>query len=465
MRRPVPLAVLLTLTTLAAPLSAQRLFRLEAGAAGGYYKFGSQLELNSAVGGTVRAGYWFHTPFSVEAEATFSSPTTNTSLEETVSATTIGLWVLDNFRIGLTNTLFLKAGYGRVDFGSCPSVSTPGSGPCGGANMLQAGLGTRISLSPTLFMRYEVELARGSATAGSFSNVSLQGGVSLMIGSKPLIDTDGDGVYDRYDRCADTRLGALVDKHGCPSDQDSDGVPDGLDRCPSTAVGATVDVAGCPEDSDSDGVLDGLDQCPDTPNGALVDSNGCPSDSDSDGVLDGLDRCPATPVGATVDPLGCPGDADGDGVPDGLDKCPDTPYGARIEADGCTSTQPLLAPEDTLATELRWSLPGTVWQFRGAVLAPEAFPVLDSIVATLKVSPGARVEVEGFAQDRLVQSDNTRLSKRRAEVVRGYMVDKGIEVSRITIFGRGSSTLIVADTTEGARIINRRVEIRVTRNP
>jgi outer membrane protein OmpA-like peptidoglycan-associated protein len=110
-------------------------------------------------------------------------------------------------------------------------------------------------------------------------------------------------------------------------------------------------------------------------------------------------------------------------------------------------------------------LPGTVWQFRGAVLAPEAFPVLDSVVATLKVSPGARVEVEGFAQDRLVQSDNTRLSKRRAEVVRGYMVDKGIEVSRITIFGRGSSTLIVADTTEGARIINRRVEIRVTRNP
>lgn len=464
MRRPLPLTMVLVLSTVAAPLSAQRLFRVEVGAAGGYHMFGSKLELNSAVGGALRAGYWFHPPFSVEAAATFSSPKTNTSLNKGVSASTIGLWALDNFRMGTTNTLFLKAGFGRINFGSCPAVSVPGSGPCGGANMLQGGLGTRISLSPTLFMRYEIELSR-SLTTLKFSNVSLQGGVSLMLGSKPLIDTDGDGVFDRYDRCPDTRLGALVDKQGCSADQDNDGVPDGLDRCPNTAEGATVDAAGCPQDSDADGVLDGLDRCPDTPAGALVDSTGCPSDSDSDGVLDGLDRCPATPTGATVDPLGCPQDSDADGVLDGLDKCPDTPLGAQVDADGCPSTQAVLVPEDALATELRWSLPGTVWQLRGSVLAPEALPVLDSVVSTLKLTPGALVEVEGFAQDRLVPTDNTRLSKRRAEVVRDYMVDKGVDVSRITVFGRGSSTLIVADTTEGARTINRRVEIRVIRKP
>jgi hypothetical protein len=464
MRRPPLLVVLLSLSALAAPLSAQRLFRLELGAAGGYHTFGSKLELNSAVGGAVRAGYWFHTPFSLEAGASFSSPKTNTSLKKGVSTTTMEFWLLDNFRMGSTNTLFLKAGYGRINFGPCPSVSVPGSGPCGAANMLQGGLGTRISLTPTLFMRYEVEVSRG-LTALKFSNLTLHGGVSLMLGSKPLLDTDGDGVFDRYDRCPETRLGALVDKRGCSEDQDGDGVPDGLDRCPNTAAGAIVDGAGCPQDSDADGVLDGLDRCPDTPAGALVDSTGCPSDTDSDGVLDGIDRCPVTPAGATVDPLGCPGDADGDGVLDGLDKCPDTALGARVDGDGCPVTQAVVVPEDALATELRWSLPGTVWQPRGSVLAPQAFPVLDSVVATLKLSPGALVEVAGFAQDRLVPTDNTRLSKRRAEVVRDYLANKGIEVSRITIFGRGSSTLIVADTTEGARTINRRVEIRVTRNP
>jgi outer membrane protein OmpA-like peptidoglycan-associated protein len=49
--------------------------------------------------------------------------------------------------------------------------------------------------------------------------------------------------------------------------------------------------------------------------------------------------------------------------------------------------------------------------------------------------------------------------------VRDYLVNKGIDVSRITALGRGSKVLIVADTTEGARIINRRVEIRVIHNP
>jgi outer membrane protein OmpA-like peptidoglycan-associated protein len=50
-------------------------------------------------------------------------------------------------------------------------------------------------------------------------------------------------------------------------------------------------------------------------------------------------------------------------------------------------------------------------------------------------------------------------------VVKDYLVSQGIPVSRITAAGKGSQTLIVSDTTEAARTINRRVEIRVTRKP
>jgi hypothetical protein len=464
MRRCLPFALVLSLSTLAPPLAAQRLYRFEAGASGGYNHFASKLDLGSAFGFAFRGGYWFYPPFSVEVEATFARPTTDTPLKKKVSVSTFGIWALDNFRMGRSNTFFLKGGYGRTSFGSCPSVSIPGSGPCGSAGMFQGGLGTRIALSPTLFMRYEATVNR-SLTKLKFSNVALQGGISMMIGSKPLIDSDGDGVFDRYDRCAETRLGALVDKHGCTRDQDGDGVPDGLDRCPNTTEGAVVDAAGCTQDSDEDGVLDGLDQCPDTPKGALIDSTGCPTDSDGDGVLDGLDRCPATSAGATVDALGCPGDADNDGVFDGLDKCPDTQIGTRVDEHGCPEKPIPILPGDSTAGEARWMLPGTVWQLRGSTLAPEAFPVLDSVVAAMQASPGATAEVSGFAQDRLVPTDNTRLSKRRAETVRDYIVKQGIDVSRITAFGRGSQTLIVTDTTEAARVTNRRVEIRVTRNP
>ncbi len=59
-------------------------------------------------------------------------------------------------------------------------------------------------------------------------------------------------------------------------------------------------------DSDGDGVIDRLDKCPGTPKGIEVDDNGCPKDSDKDGIFDYLDECPNTPFGLKVDSRGCP---------------------------------------------------------------------------------------------------------------------------------------------------------------
>ncbi|MFP4458083.1 MAG: thrombospondin type 3 repeat-containing protein [Candidatus Zixiibacteriota bacterium] len=148
-------------------------------------------------------------------------------------------------------------------------------------------------------------------------------------------DSDRDGVYDNFDECPDTPLGATVDEVGCPVDSDQDGVYDGLDQCPKTPFNATVDAKGCPTDSDGDGVYDGIDKCTNTPSGAKVDEQGCAIDSDEDGVPDHKDACPGTPKGATVNVNGCPLDSDGDGVYDGIDKCPNTASGTQVNQFGC----------------------------------------------------------------------------------------------------------------------------------
>ena len=62
---------------------------------------------------------------------------------------------------------------------------------------------------------------------------------------QPMVDSDGDGVPDQFDRCPDTPKGATVDANGCPKDTDGDGVFDGLDRCPDTPKGDKVDASGC----------------------------------------------------------------------------------------------------------------------------------------------------------------------------------------------------------------------------
>lgn len=55
------------------------------------------------------------------------------------------------------------------------------------------------------------------------------------------VDTDGDGVVDKYDHCPEERGGR--ETHGCP-DADNDGVADANDQCPNIAgVGEN---AGCP---------------------------------------------------------------------------------------------------------------------------------------------------------------------------------------------------------------------------
>ncbi|MDH4349036.1 MAG: OmpA family protein, partial [Gemmatimonadota bacterium] len=102
---------------------------------------------------------------------------------------------------------------------------------------------------------------------------------------------------------------------------------------------------------------------------------------------------------------------------------------------------------------------------RGADLDPSAHPVLDSVAASLQSAPELQAEINAYAHDRLVPSDNTRLSQRRAEAVRAYLTSRGVAPARLTAIGRGSQTLIVRDTTDAARTANRRVEIRVRKTP
>ena len=458
-----------TLLLVTLPLKAQREYRLELSGAAGYHVYDGKLELGSALGVALRAGYWVTGQFGGELEGALANPQTSTITKQSVSTSQFGMWGLANFPVGRRSVFLVKAGYGHQSYGSCPAVSIPGAGPCGSTSAIQAGAGFRQAVKPTLMLRYDVVISR-SLGHQKFSNALVQGGLALMIGSRPLVDSDGDRVYDRHDRCPGTPLGALTDKRGCPTDLDGDGVADGLDRCPNTVKGATVDAAGCSQDTDHDGVLDGLDECDDTPPGGAVDLRGCTGDQDGDGVADGVDRCLDTPSGATVDALGCPGDADGDGVPDGLDRCPDTPLGVSVDSAGCVAFRPRAQPDTTSLADVALPgttvvLPGTVWTSRRAVLDTAAFPVLDSLATALAADTSTVVVIHGYAQDRLVPADNTRLSAERAEVVRRYLAKRGIRVSRITAVGRGSLELLVPDTSEVARRINRRVEIQVTSKP
>lgn len=280
-------------------------------------------------------------------------------------------------------------------------------------------------------------------------------GVLVDVNGCPKVttkDSDGDGVDDQFDKCPNTPAGVSVDANGCPRDSDGDGVADYIDKCPNTPVGVTIDVNGCPKDSDGDGVADQLDKCPNTPVGVTIDATGCPKDSDGDNVADYLDKCPNTPAGATVDANGCPKDSDGDGVADYLDKCPDTLSGVKVDVTGCP------IGEDKISIDLLIEFETGKDNIR-----PKYVEELRKVGDIMKSHPRTTAMIEGHTDNVGSDASNLKLSQRRADSVRKYLISHYvIEASRLTAKGYGESEPKADNSTKEGKARNRRVLATIT---
>ncbi|MDT8311073.1 MAG: OmpA family protein [Methylophaga sp.] len=187
------------------------------------------------------------------------------------------------------------------------------------------------------------------------------------------------------------------------------------------------------------------------PAGALKDENGCAFDSDNDGVVEGVDMCLNTPEGVVVDRVGCPLDSDRDGTPDYKDLCPGTPLGVIVDQDGCP-----IGGENIL------SLTGVNFAFDKAVLTPEAEMTLDEAVALMQETDEVlEVRVEGHTDNVGSEQYNMDLSQRRAESVVQYLVDNGINASRLIPVGMGEGFPVANNETDAGRAANRRVDFVV----
>ncbi len=264
-------------------------------------------------------------------------------------------------------------------------------------------------------------------------------------------DRDEDGIPDLEDNCPDQP--GVKRNHGCPADRDKDGIIDKLDRCPD--VPGPKENQGCPYgDRDNDGIKDNEDQCPDQAGPA--DNNGCPyGDKDGDGLKDNLDQCPDK--AGPKENQGCPDlDRDQDTVVDRKDKCPDIPGPASN--NGCPKKLLISVNKKTHRILL---LEKVYFATGRAKIRRRSYPVLNQVVAVLKSNPKMRMRIEGHTDSRGSARMNRRLSQRRANAVRRYLIRKGIAPERLIAKGYGEDRPIASNKTRSGRSKNRRVEFHI----
>jgi outer membrane protein OmpA-like peptidoglycan-associated protein len=288
---------------------------------------------------------------------------------------------------------------------------------------------------------------------------------------KPQLDNDNDGVKNDFDRCPDIAedKDGFQDEDGCPDyDNDKDGFADSLDKCPNDAEDKDgfEDSDGCPDlDNDKDGIRDLLDQCPDVAEDfdGFEDTDGCPDlDNDKDGIQDTLDKCPNEPedTDAFEDSDGCPDlDNDKDNIPDLKDKCPNEPetFNAYMDDDGCPDTKIVEIKESNMPKFQ--ILDGVQFLSGSTELNQMSYMYIDQILNEMKQYPTVEIEIRGHTDGQGKFEVNMSLSQARSDVVRMYLINRGIEAARIRAIGFGSTKPVADNRTAKGRQQNRRIEV------
>lgn len=151
-------------------------------------------------------------------------------------------------------------------------------------------------------------------------------------------------------------------------------------------------------------------------------------------------------------------DSDNDGVADSNDACPGTIAGQRVDAVGCALVAATPKPVDVPADDK----PETVVVYFGlesAELNDEAKATLDGIVNTMVQRRYIVAVATGFTDASGETNYNVDLSRKRANAVKAYLIERGVRTANVIAKGKGENPSN-NDTAEG-RKMNRRVEVRL----
>lgn len=133
---------------------------------------------------------------------------------------------------------------------------------------------------------------------------------------------------------------------------------------------------------------------------------------------------------------------------------------APVAQESAPAAAPVVVPVPVAATKVTYAA-DAFFDFDKSVLKPAGKAKLDDLIGKVK---GINLEVIiAVGHTDSVGSDayNQKLSIKRSEAVKAYLVSKGIEKNRVYTEGKGEKQPVADNKTKDGRSKNRRVEIEV----
>ena len=208
-------------------------------------------------------------------------------------------------------------------------------------------------------------------------------------------------------------------------------------------------------DTDGDGLKDGEEV-----HNYKTDPNR--ADTDGDGLKDGDEV-----LKHKTDPLKA--DTDGDGLNDYEEIMTYKTDPLKVDTDGGSvgdgvevnrGTDPLDPSDDVIVIGVPIVLEGITFAFNKSEITPESDQILMKALKTLQAHSDIVVEISGHTDNVGSNAYNQKLSQRRADAVKAWLVGKGISSSRINAVGYGEESPRVPNDTEDNMRLNRRIEFK-----
>ncbi|MDC0948895.1 OmpA family protein [Gammaproteobacteria bacterium] len=140
--------------------------------------------------------------------------------------------------------------------------------------------------------------------------------------------------------------------------------------------------------------------------------------------------------------------------------------GITVSASAALGEALVAAPsdEDVAAAQDRLSqldLPTLEFVTNEATLTPVSRQRIAGLIELMRSYPTLRIEVIGHTDSVGDAEFNRALSQRRAEAIKGVLVESGINAGRVVATGRGETQPVADNTTASGRQRNRRIETRI----